>query len=364
MSELALQKALRSTETPASLKESLGIMNYTHPTEALIGFKYHQLDSPKTNPIVREARGIVLERDTWKVVAKPFNRFFNAGEDFEEFKKFNWSNFSCIEKADGSLIICYFYNGSWRINTSGSFGFGEVSFTDIKWHDLFWETAKLDIQKLDPSNTYLFELCTVYNKVVRTYLTPVVYLLGCVVTSTFKEFSEADCDAIAQQLGIARPERFEFQSLQQIEKFLDDRTEKDPTFEGVIIRDDSNMRYKVKSKTYLSLHHMKDNGNLFNPKNLVPWALKEDPDELLAYFPETKEALDKVKNIIEAEWQNLKQVWEKSAGIPDQKQFALAIKDRSKFVGLLFTCRKKKGSLSDLRDLWRTSEDSIIKFLF
>jgi hypothetical protein len=67
---LNLQKYLRAGKTPEDLKEELGIKFYEHPSLPLVGFKYHQIDSPKTNEIVRECRGIVLEKNTWNLVAK------------------------------------------------------------------------------------------------------------------------------------------------------------------------------------------------------------------------------------------------------------------------------------------------------
>ena len=74
--ELHIQKHLRNGGTVDELKEELSLGVHEHPESPLIGFSYSQIDSPKTHPIVREARGITLERDSWRVVAKAFNRFF------------------------------------------------------------------------------------------------------------------------------------------------------------------------------------------------------------------------------------------------------------------------------------------------
>ena len=364
---LHIQKALWGGETPASLKEKLAINFYEHPEHPLLGFKYDQLNSPRTDPIVCEARGLVLEKDTWKVIAKPFNRFFNLGEDQENFKNFDWSNFTSTEKADGSLIIVYNYANSWHINTSGSFALGIVNFSEKTWKELFLDSAKLDFNQLDSNHTYLFELCTIYNKVIRIYSKPTVYLLSVINNQTTKEVEETTLNSLATSLNIVRPEVFSFSGAKEIEDYLTLRIEKDPTFEGLVIKDKNNLRYKIKTKTYLSLHHMKDNGNLFNPKRLVPWVLKDDPAELLVYFPETKEALEETKHKIDQEWAKLKSVWEQFYRIENQKEFALAIKDKSSFGGLLFVLRKQKGKSQtegDLLALWRDSGESIIKNLF
>lgn len=62
------------------LNEELAIRVATHEWLPLVILNYDQLDSPKTHPIVRECRGLVLEMETWKVVARAFERFFNLGE--------------------------------------------------------------------------------------------------------------------------------------------------------------------------------------------------------------------------------------------------------------------------------------------
>lgn len=64
------------------LTTELGIKTNRHTKYSnLINFCYSQIDSPYYHPIVKEARGIILdESDNWNVVAYPFNRFYSVGE--------------------------------------------------------------------------------------------------------------------------------------------------------------------------------------------------------------------------------------------------------------------------------------------
>ena len=39
-------------------------------------FKYNQFSSDFSNPIVREARGIIFREDNWKCVRRAFDKFF------------------------------------------------------------------------------------------------------------------------------------------------------------------------------------------------------------------------------------------------------------------------------------------------
>lgn len=154
---LAIQEYLRSGHTPDDLKNEFDINSYSHPELPLVGFKYG-LSSPKFDPIVRDARGIVLEKGSWDVVARPFRRFFNLGESPEDDAKFDWEDFEATSKEDGSLIIVANYKGHWLVNTSGSFGYGKVGWSGKTWRELFWEVSGLRESSLKPCWTYLFEL--------------------------------------------------------------------------------------------------------------------------------------------------------------------------------------------------------------
>lgn len=380
---------------PEDLKATRGINFYEHPTLPLMGFKYDQIDSPKTDPIVKEARGIVLEKDTWKLVAQPFQRFFNLGEDAENFKGFDWNDFTCYTKEDGSLMIVYFYAGQWHINTSGSFGLGEVNFSKKTWRELFWETFGKPVTVLDQFKhlTLIFELCTPYNEVVRTYLKPTVFLLGAFEPAFYEEKRPRMVDHLAEELNVPRPAKHEFKSETEIMAFLREMESKDETFEGVVIRDKGGMRAKVKSSTYLAIHHLMDNGNIFNPSRQVPLVLAGEAGEVSATLArkmgkcavpteckgdlclpcKLRARFEQTKAEVEAEWEKLKAVWEATHTIADQKEFALKItkgdggKPLTPFTGLLFSVRKEKGAaqtLADLKAMWRNSADMIVKRLY
>ena len=94
---LALQKFLIEGGNP----KDLALRVYHHQELPLIGYKYSS-DSPKKNPIVDNARGIVLD-EQHQLIMKGFNRFYNYGQ--HEDYPFDWNNFICQEKCDGSLIL-------------------------------------------------------------------------------------------------------------------------------------------------------------------------------------------------------------------------------------------------------------------
>ena len=115
--ELQVQKFLRQGGTVDRLKAELGIN--VDRKDDLVLLSYDQIDSPKTDPIVMECRGLILEKGAWEVVSMPFRRFFNHGEMLDLTKDFPYPGAKAQQKLDGSLIQLFHWNGRWRMSTRG-----------------------------------------------------------------------------------------------------------------------------------------------------------------------------------------------------------------------------------------------------
>lgn len=382
-----LQSYLRHWKSFDKLKEEFGIYSTEHPTLPLVILKYDQIESPKFHPIVRQCRGTVVTKDyPYNIVSQGFTRFYNFGEDWSGQDAFNWNNFTCNEKVDGSLVCLWNYNNEWHISLSGSFGLQEiVEGLGKSWKDVIFELLKLNEEiplhegevyptmnrgeLLDPDCTYVFELCSMYNKIVREYKTPKLFLLSVFYKNddNIYEPSKFEVDFIASQLKFERPESYDFKSLKEVEQFIEKQETEDSTWEGVVLKDSNNIRFKLKSRMYLTLHNLKGNGNVFLPKNILPWIIKGEEAELLSYFGELTDTVYRMKEMLDREFNTLVKVWEEAWQIESQKDFALTIVPQTKFNGLLFTLRKKYGKLQtrgQLEELWRHSEDLILKVLF
>ena len=360
---LAVQEYLQ-TNSLESLTEELAIKAYFHPELPLVGLKYCQINSPRSHPVVRECRGIVLEMDTWEVVAKPFRRFFNVGEFIEDFKQFNWNDFTVVDKADGSLIIAYTYQGKWHFNTSGSFGLGKLGPYGGTWRDLFLEVLPEDASLQGLENyTLMFELCTPYNKVVQLHPRPKVFLLGaCEPTPNggYFDLPEDDLDSLAQMINVPRPNRHVFHQREALETWLLAQSKLDPTYEGVILRDGQS-RWKWKTKTYVALHQLKDNGNILSARRLVPMILQGEIHEVIATLPEVTSAAELVKAKLDSLWEEISSLWTDHKDAPTRKEFALAVKDH-KLATILF--KNIGGDLESLRKTFETSDQQIAKSIF
>jgi hypothetical protein len=364
MGELEVQKFLRNGNTVEDLNTLYGIKSCYNDEKSLVILNYDQIESRKDVQIARECRSLTLELNSYNIVGRGFSRFFNWGEMAEEMPLFDWSSCWAHDKEDGSIGILFNYKGKWLYNTRGSFGEGEVGFSGKSWQQIFFEIVPLEtIEKVCyPKFSYVFELCTIHNKVVRTYSTPQAFLLAEFGNRNGCEVRSEVVDQDAKDLGCSRPRQHYFKSIDEVIKFLDETGKNDATYEGVVLCDINNRRWKVKNPLYLSLHKLRGEGdNLFNPKYLLPFVLAGEEAELLIYFPEVKDAFYEMKTRVNKEYDTMVELWEETQNIELQKTFAQSIVPQTKFSSILFRVRRGEGSL---RDIWLKSSDLILKTLY
>ena len=164
--ELVEQGYLRKSE-----KGDLVLYGYTDKTT----FERHW------NEYTTVARGLILNRHTGHVVAKPFPKFFNLGETEETFAVNLPTDqyYEVFEKMDGSLGIIFYYEGKWDVATRGSF-YSEQA-----------EKAREMLKKYNFTNipkhcTLLVEIIYPANKIIVDYgKEEKLVLLGA--------YSSADC---------------------------------------------------------------------------------------------------------------------------------------------------------------------------
>lgn len=364
---LQVQNYLRSGKTLENLQEELGIKSTLHPTLPLVNVNYNQIESPKTHPIVRECRALTLDTRDWSVVSKSMNRFFNWGEVADEMDLFDFSNFIVQTKEDGSLVKLFYFDGRWHTSTRGSFALDSMQGCMITWEEGIQKAlgvrsfVELESQ-LDPSISYVCEFCSPWNKVVRSYKEPVVYLLTAFQGTN--ELKPHEVDALVKSTRLVRPQRFEFKNIQEIQNYIQQQGTDDPSYEGIVMCDQNFQRWKVKSSTYLALHALKGEGNnIFMPKYLVPFVMTGEESELLLYYPEVTDAFNVVKCKVLQEYARLLETWIEYKDVEGQKEFAQKIIGKTPFTNILFNLRKFHGqdqSLKDLKKMWRESEDKII----
>ena len=360
---------LRSGKTLVDLNAELAIEVNRHDTLPLAILNYNQIESPKTHPIVRECRGLVVNTSDWSLAARAFPRFFNWGEVADEMPLFNWDKSVALEKVDGSMCLFHYFGGEWRVNTRGSFA--GMGMFNTEWQANYfkmpmsftWKQGILtalgikDLSELnvylDPAVTYVCEFCSVWNKVVRTYEQPCIYLLACY--NGEEEIELRPCP-LFKNIG-----QYSLRSADAVTDYVNSQPE--ATWEGCVVKDNENRRWKIKNRRYLALHKMKGaNGDaLYNPSALLPFILKGEGDELLAIYPEITDCFHHYKEKVDAAYNELESLWHCVKDEENQKDFAILIEGESKFTGLLYNVRRNN---TLLKDEWRNAEDYILKSLF
>lgn len=336
---LHLQQFLRNGGTLDDLLNAYAIKSNRHKAYPnLVQFKYNQIDSPFSEKIVCECRGIILdESNNWNVVARAFDKFFNDGEGHGE--KLDWNTARIQEKLDGSLIIMYHYDGKWNVATSGTADAGgQVYGFAFTFAQLFWrvweENGYCSLDALNKRNTYMFELMTPYNRIVVQHKENKLALIGI-------RNNETGIEQDANEISIdGFPPVVKSFALNTYEDVIASLGSIDPmSQEGYVAVDKAFNRRKIKSPQYVAIHHMRDG---MSPRKMLEIVRGGEKSEFLTYFPEWTGIYNDVSGKWEALIADLEGLWNANSGITDQKSFAMKVKHHP-FAGAVFAQYHKYG---------------------
>lgn len=257
-----------------------------------IMFKYNQISSDFTIPLVREARGIIFRESDWECVCEKFTKFGNYGESY--CPDIDWATASVQEKVDGSLIGMFYDNG-WHICTNGTIDAFKAELNDVKYPTfgalvedampISWgeweETA-------DPKCTYMFELVSPYNRVVIPYEETKLYFLGMRDMEDGREWNPEDSD---MSYAFEMPKRYPLHSLEDVQKAANALPWDQ---EGYVVCDKNFNRVKIKNPQYVMAHYARNNG-VVNTERLVQIVLDGEQEEFLTYASDYADELKRVE---------------------------------------------------------------------
>lgn len=329
MYELNVQKYLRSGKTLENLNNEFAIK--CNEFEDLVILNYDQIKSTKTDKIVMECRGLILQKDTWNIVCKSFKRFFNYGEALEITDKFSMNgNVYALMKIDGSLISLFSHNNKWIMATRGTInGTGQVNTFNMTFKELFDKTVEQYpnfYDKLDKNLVYIFELTSPENRVVTPYTDRKLNLLTIRDNIEFKEFYYEFIEKWAYALGVDIPRRYSFKSISEIVRMAAELGEMQEGFVCINYDQFENgdfCRVKVKNPAYVAISHIKESSSS-SLSALMQLVITGETSEFLSYFPEFKQ----YTNRLEKEFNHYKTVVEndfevmKSLKFENRKEFA------------------------------------------
>lgn len=283
---LKVQKILKNNtiDEAYEILEKLGIEHHIE-VSPVTGNQYLHLDysifAEKSDPIVKECRGLALELDTFDIVRYGFNRFMNLGETgcdipFSE----DPIPYEYEEKADGSIIILSFFEDRWIAGSRGRIFPTEKLQNGLTYEELFWKISGIDKVNngLNRNLCYVFEICSMFNRVVIPYKNEQLVLLNARIRDMFwAELASTELYVEYRRLfsegfnNIRRPNYYFFKSIKEC-------VEKSKGLsgfeEGFVVKKWNPIasrydRAKIKGPAYLDLHHVITGFSLTNLCRMV-----------------------------------------------------------------------------------------------
>lgn len=333
--------------------------------DKLLVLNYDQIYSPK-NEITNECRGLILEKGTFNVVSRSFDRFFNLGENNTEINDI--SQCYVMEKVDGSLIKIYFYDGKWEISTRGT-AYAEssvngfpITFRELVLKALGFTEGEFQMwgnNNLDEDLTFICEIVSIENRVVTRYPETKLYHLATRNNRGGEYYIGGDLHEINQLIEV--PKHFSFNS----EAACLNTAKSLPNLEeGYVVYDNSGNPFcKIKSPAYVAVHAIRGEG--LTPKRIAQLVLMNEQNEYLAYFPEDESYFVPFEEALWGILTEIETYWEKSVKDKDQKEFALSVKD-SLYSCVLFHMKKKaledaEQAFHEQRENWKI--DALCEFV-
>jgi hypothetical protein len=312
---------------------------YEH--KALI--KYDQIDSDMSLTEVREARGLVLELNTWKVLNLAFKKFFNSAETHAA--KIDWSTAHILEKLDGSCISVYYdWNDlTWYAATTGTAnGEGEVNNKlGTTFNQLFWDTVinkyNLNTCLLNEDLIYVFELMTPYNIVVKPHGESTATLLTVRNRVTLEEIPYGDLFMVSESLGVPLVKSYDLNN-PNVGKLIKTFEGMSWHEEGYVVVDGKMDRIKIKNPAYLAVHHLKGKTA---EHNIITIVKSNEIEEFTSTFPDRKDELYRLKSSYDSLVSKLEEAWSvlyenrpKNITKEEKKRYATSVFDVCNKMGL------------------------------
>lgn len=203
--------------------------------------------------VTSRCRGIIINRLTGEIIARPFEKFHNYGSDLNTVSVLPYKDPVVWEKMDGFMATLYTWKGVDYIASKGSF-----HSTHAKWATA-WLRAKFGNSVGIPAgHTAVFEGLHRDLRIVVDYKDrQELVLLAIINNETGEEYPPIDFIRTAAELGFSRPLAFGF-SLEQVVKDTLNPPAGDE--EGYVLtwyrHGQTPFRLKLKFIEYLRLHRM------------------------------------------------------------------------------------------------------------
>jgi RNA ligase len=226
--------------------------------------------------IIRECRGVTFDKESGKVVARKFHKFFNVGQREEtQSHAINWSQPHVIlSKADGSMITPYL-NKAGEIEWHTKMGFTDVAKPVNDFASLHPKYEEFARECIENEETPIFEWTSRKQKIVIDYPDDDLILLAIRDNDSGEYFHYSDMVPLADRFGISLIGHIQG-TVTDPAAFLEAVRVLEGE-EGYVVRFDNGHMVKAKAEDYLRLHNMVDMLQL--EKNVLALVLSGSLDD-------------------------------------------------------------------------------------
>lgn len=221
------------------------------------------------NDITRKCRGLIVDRNTGIVLARPFPKFFNWGEVDRDMLP--CGEITVTEKMDGSLGILYEdrYTNKLRIATRGSFTSEQATHATEVLHSRYEDFRPY------AGFTYLFEIIYPQNRIVVDYGSQDdLVLLEVLNTETGLSVLNTEINNWPGPVA----EQYTFKCITDVIEVQRENAE------GFVVMYPDGFRVKVKHDDYVRLHRLVTGVSTKTIWELL--SLGKDVSEILEHVPD------------------------------------------------------------------------------
>lgn len=131
---------------------------------------YYKRDTNKLNTLQHECNGMILEKNTNKIICNSYNKFYKSNNDILLKFKDDFDGIVIENCIEGTLLRLYYYNGTFRVATKKC-----INSNYNNYYELFKDAiknTKFNNYTFDKNKVYFFLLKHPKNVIIFNYKTP------------------------------------------------------------------------------------------------------------------------------------------------------------------------------------------------
>lgn len=272
-------------------------------------------------------RGLIVEdKPPYKMISRGFDVFSMIPDvyDISTLKK-------ATVKEDGSLMFMFKNGNNWYTSTLHNFG-DDTPYaaaehnSNITYKELFYQIVGMPLNEfgenlksqIPNANTFCFEMCSRYNKIIQQYDVPTLFL----ITAFGDELNVTEInipDNLKLPKNVKTITNIDFThpvTRKDMQQKIDEYRATNFSFEGFVLQMKDGTCVKMKNKYYLVQHNLKYHGWIkATPKLIIPLICDSMIDKVLDNLlqpvcPILVQHVDLYKKTIENEYGDVKNVLE------------------------------------------------------